>query len=409
MPFVSVEWQCQGPRFGAALHALPCPAPFAHRTDQWWSLGCVAQEDGTALTMLSGPCAANGVRSSIKQRQGEFGPYDETYLAVPPHGIIEKTFYLQVYPVSREGSGFQTPTRTSLRIFEPLSLYGLPTCEDILRSKYRYSQTRWRDLGEVAGFRKFPDNGGPFFVIGWCGQAAAPGYALQVLGERLDAKDVDQQVLKSLNTISRAKFYEGGFHTWYDYEKNEWSHVELLSQGQGMNNMANAVRVGRQRKLDTSQWESFLCHASDVHAARFWTGSGLHSRRMKDSSLRRCVKPTVCLDSRRICKLRGKLPTRMEVDKYRCVNPIGAERSMPAARTRKVPMPRCKGSWRCTKRRKRIAICSGRSMPWTSCSPTSVSGTWTFRPADSEATRSPRAAGRPFRCRTCTWTPMAYS
>ena len=91
---------------------------------------------------------------------------------------------------------------------------------------------------------------------------------MQVLGERLDAKDVDQQVLKSLNTISRAKFYEGGFHTWYDYEKNEWSHVELLSQGQGMNNMANAVRVGRQRKLDTSQWESFLRHASDVHAAR---------------------------------------------------------------------------------------------------------------------------------------------
>ncbi|MHB8969374.1 MAG: hypothetical protein ACYC4N_02835 [Pirellulaceae bacterium] len=268
MPFVSVEWQDQGPRLGAALHTLPCPAPFAHHSDQWWSLGCVAQEDGTELTLLSGPCAANGVRSSIKQRQGGFGPYDETYLAVPPNGIIEKTFYLQTYPVAREGSGFQVPTRTSLKIFEPLSLYGLPTFEEILRSKYRYSQTRWRDLGDVAGFRKFPDNGGPFFVVGWCGQAAAPGYALQVLGERLGAKDVDQQVMKSLNTVSRAKFYEGGFHTWYDYEKNEWSHEELLSQGQGMNNVANAIRVGRKRQVDTSQWESFLRHASDVHAAR---------------------------------------------------------------------------------------------------------------------------------------------
>ncbi|MHB8952192.1 MAG: hypothetical protein ACYC4U_04375 [Pirellulaceae bacterium] len=268
MPFVSVEWQGQGPRFGAALHSLPCPAPFAHRSDQWWSLGCVAQDDGTALTLLSGPCASNGVRSSIKQRQGGFGPCDETYLAVPPRGIIEKTFYLHSYPVSREGSGFQTPTRTSLNIFEPLSLYGLPSFADILRSKYRYSQTRWREVGEVAGFRKFPDNGSPHFVIGWCGQAAAPGYALQVLGERLGATDVDQQVMKSLNTITRAKFYEGGFHTWYDYAKDEWSRVELLSQGQGMYNVANAIRVGRTRKLDTSQWESFLRRASDVHAAR---------------------------------------------------------------------------------------------------------------------------------------------
>ena len=65
--------------------------------------------------------------------------------------------------------------------------------EDILRSKYRYSQTRWRDLGDTGGFRKYPDKGGPFFVIGWCGQAAAPGYALQVLGERLGANDVDSR------------------------------------------------------------------------------------------------------------------------------------------------------------------------------------------------------------------------
>ena len=42
-----------------------------------------------------------------------------------------------------------------------------------------------------------------------------------------------------------------------------------------MQNMANAIRVGRQRKVDTSQWESFLRHACDVHAARIldekWT------------------------------------------------------------------------------------------------------------------------------------------
>ncbi len=268
MPFVSGERQDGDKFWGMAIHSLPCPAPFAHRYDQWWSLGCVAGAEGTELTLLSGPCASNGVRSSIKLRQGGFEAYDDTFLSVPPGGIIEKTFYLQAYPVEREGSGFQTPTRTSLQLFEPFSLYGLPQFADILKSKYRYSQTRWRDLGDTGGFRKYPDEGGPFFVIGWCGQAAAPGYALQVLGERLGARDVDTQVMKSLNTVAQAKFYDGGFHTWYNYEKKEWSNIEVLSQGQGMQNMANAIRVGRQRKVDTSAWESFLKHACDVHAAR---------------------------------------------------------------------------------------------------------------------------------------------
>jgi hypothetical protein len=220
------------------------------------------------LTLLSGPCAANGQRSSIKQFQAGFAPYDNAFLRVPPGGIIEKTFYLQGYPVAREGAGFRTPTHTSLRIFQPFCLYGLPTCAEILRSKYRYSQTRWREEGDVGGFRKFPDSGGPFFVIGWCGQAAAPGYALQVLGEQLNAQHVDVQVAKSLDTLSQARFYDGGFFSWYDYEKNEWSRIEILSQGQGMNNMANAIRVGRKRGMNTSNWEGFLRRACDVHAQR---------------------------------------------------------------------------------------------------------------------------------------------
>ena len=29
--------------------------------------------------------------------------------------------------------------------------------------------------------------------------------------------------MKSLNTVAQAKFYDGGFHTWYNYEKKEWS------------------------------------------------------------------------------------------------------------------------------------------------------------------------------------------
>ena len=150
MPYVSVEWEKNESRWGAALHSLPCPAPFANRDDQWWSLGCEAQEDTTTLTLLSGPCAANGRRSMIKQRQRDFGSYDRAFLNVPSQGIIEKIFYLQAYPVHREGSGFQVPTRTSLDLFQPKSLYGLPTFKEIIRSKCRFAQTSRYEHGDRA-------------------------------------------------------------------------------------------------------------------------------------------------------------------------------------------------------------------------------------------------------------------
>lgn len=269
MPYVSFEWPEEGRWWGAALHSLPCPTPFGHRTDQWWSLGCRAIEGATELALLSGPCASNGRHSVIKQRQRGFEPYPDAWLEVPPGGIIEKTFRLQAYPVAVEGTGFQTATRTSLDLFEPYSLYGFPEFRDIITSKYRFSQTRWQETPTGGGFCKYPDpDRRPYFVIGWCGQAAAPGYALQVLGDKVGAANVDEQVTQSLNTIAKAQFYDGGFHTWYDFKKDEWSHVEPLSQGQGMHNMANAIRVGRQRGIDTKTWEAFLRHACDVHADR---------------------------------------------------------------------------------------------------------------------------------------------
>jgi hypothetical protein len=268
MPYVAFEWAERQEYYGAAIHSLPCPAPYANRDDQWWSLGCESKEYGTLLTLLSGPCAANGKRSVVKQRQRDFGPYDQAFLNVPPGGIIEKTFYLQAYSVACEGTGFQIPTRTSLNLFQPFSLYGLPTFNEIIRSKFRFAQTRWRDDGVDAGFRKYPQTGPPVFVIGWCGQAAAPGYAFQVLGEKLNSPNAHQRAIKSLNTITGAQFYEDGFHTWYDYEKDKWSRVEVLSQGQGMNNVANAIRVAKEQGVDTSKWETFLRKASDVHANR---------------------------------------------------------------------------------------------------------------------------------------------
>ncbi len=269
MPYASIEWPDSSGRTGAALHSLPSPAPFGHRPDQWWSLGLTARDDGTELALLSGPCASNGRKSVVKATQNGFLPYDQAYLDVPAGAIIEKTFYLQVYSVDSEGSGFQHPTRTSLELFAPYSLEGMPTFSEIIRSKYGFAKTRWLETETAAGFKKYPDRN--FFVLGWCGQAAACGYAFQVLAAELNDPNAMRMVQKSLDFVATTEFHDQGFCTWYNADERQWirgGNPELLSQGQAMLNVANAIRQGRNNGLDVTRWEAFLRRACDFHAER---------------------------------------------------------------------------------------------------------------------------------------------
>jgi hypothetical protein len=266
MPFASIEYQAEGGLRGAALHSLPSPTPYGNVRDQWWSLGVVARDKTTELQLLSGPCASNGRRNVIKAIQPGFVPYGPTYLNVAPGAIIEKTFFLEAYPVGEQGSGFRTPVRTSLSIFEPYGLEGLPTFSEIVRAKYRYARTRWAESGDMAGFRKFPDRN--VLVMGWCGQADSLGYALQVLDKGLGDPSARDRAQRSLDTLTKATFYKDGFRTWYDLDKKTWSGTELVSQGQAMLNFAQAIRVGRQGGADTARWEAFLRKACQVHADR---------------------------------------------------------------------------------------------------------------------------------------------
>jgi hypothetical protein len=261
MPFAFVELGAAG----AALHSVPSPTPFGNLRDQWWSLGLEALAGSTELLLLSGPCASNGKRSVIKALQNGFMPYDQAWLKLPAEGIVEKEFYLETFAVEREGAGLARPVATSLRIFDP-DAAGMPSIAEIVRDKYRMAVSRWREAGAESGFRKYPDR--PFYVMGWTGQAEAPGYALLVLGGKLGDPRALSMATRSLDFLTTAKFFEDGFHNWYDYEKKEWSRVERLNEGQAMFTFANAIRVGRARKLDTRKWEAFLRHACQVHAAR---------------------------------------------------------------------------------------------------------------------------------------------
>lgn len=266
VPLAVLEGQGKLRRYGAALHSVPCPIPCGNLPDQWWSLGVTAEDDSLELVLLSGPCACNGRRSAIKAVQGGLVPYDEAFLKVAPGTVIEKTFYLEAYPVGQEGSGFRRPLWSAVDRLQPFSLDGLPAFDEIVEAKYRFAKSRWYKSGDIAGFRKYPDRN--CFVLGWCGQAAAPGYALQVLADGLGDPDAVSMACQSLDFLASAQFYEGGFHTWYDCDKQVWSRHEPLSQGQAMLNFARAIQAGRRDGRSTGRWETFLRRACDFHAER---------------------------------------------------------------------------------------------------------------------------------------------
>lgn len=269
-PFAGIEWAADGLYRSAALHTVPSPVAGGNHTDQWWSLGVIAHSAATELTLLSGPCTANGQRSVVKALQQKFLPYPDAWVSLRPGAVVEKTFFLEVCPRVEQGSGFRTPLRTALELHPPFSLDGLPTLDQIVRDKYRFALTRFRDRPNDAGFEMYPDYvEGTHYVMGWCGQAAALGNALIRLAPRLADPDAVNRAVRAMNHLATAPFNEHGFLLKYTAESGRWSEQDPVSQGQAMENFARAIVAARAHGgIDPSAWETFLRRACTLHAGR---------------------------------------------------------------------------------------------------------------------------------------------
>ena len=270
MPFAALEWETQEGYNGAALHTRPSPVPGGHIQDQWWSLGVKVNEKDTELLLLSGPVGYNKQKNVVKGLQTKPMEYGDTYVKVAPGTVIEKTFYLEVFPVSEQGTAFQQPIHTAIDIFKPFYTDDLPTYQDIISDKYRFAKSRWVSGSGYAGFNMYPDISKEQIVMGWAGQSEAPAYALQLLAARLGEKEqLLDMVQKSLDHICTSPIGANGFPVQFDIEKKEWFRYDPVSEGQALNSIALAVSAAQNHpELKTKKWRNFLKKACMVHSKR---------------------------------------------------------------------------------------------------------------------------------------------
>ena len=235
IPFVmleNVKASC-----AAAVHTTPSPVRGAELADQWWSMGVEAADGYTDFVLYSGPIGYNGQHAVAKALQHRPMKYTNTYINMEPGRVVEKEFYIELYPISAEGTGFQRPIYTALDIYKPYDANAFTDFQTIVEEKYRFAKNRWIDFGNGAvGFDMYEPTLNKEIVMGWCGQAASPGYALQVLSDRLDDADIASMVQRSLDFLSTYPVDEASGMFKLRYNGSVYHGSDHVSCGQGMYN-----------------------------------------------------------------------------------------------------------------------------------------------------------------------------
>ena len=247
IPFVMLENVKES--CAAALHTTPSPVRGAVLSDQWWSMGVEAGEGYTDFVLYTGPIGYNGKHSVAKALQRTPMAYGNTYINMEPGRIVEKEFYVELYPIAVEGTGFQRPIYTALDIYKPYDANSFTDFQTIVEEKYRFAKNRWIDFGNGAvGFDMYEPSLNKEIVMGWCGQAASPGYALQVLSERLDDPAIKSMVQQSLDFLSTYPVDEATGMFKLRYNGSVYHGSDHVSCGQGMYNFAKAIVAARKNK-----------------------------------------------------------------------------------------------------------------------------------------------------------------
>lgn len=268
MPFAMLENAPQ--QFAVALHTTPSPVRGARLSDQWWSLGVENKGAHSELLLYSGPIGYNRQHSVAKALQSKPMKYTDTYLNLEPGRIVEKEFFIETNPIGSAGTGFQQPVHNSIEMHQPFNRERFTPYDDIIRSKYKFALGRWIDSLDCKGFGMYDLNSSHDIVMGWCGQADSPGFALQLLEKRLQDPSIPgkvQELMDFLSDYPAGK--EGIFPVGYNFKKQSYYGGDPVSCGQAMYNFAKAiVKARKDKRYDTRKWEAFLQKACDATSER---------------------------------------------------------------------------------------------------------------------------------------------
>ncbi|MDO5569989.1 MAG: hypothetical protein Q4F97_00800 [Bacteroidales bacterium] len=261
----------------AAIHTVPSPVRGAKLNDQWWSLGIENYGNYTEFVLYSGPIGYNHQRSVAKALQTKPMKYTDTYINMEPGRVIEKEFYIELYNIEKEGTGFQRPVYTSIEMHKPFDADRFSSFKEIVSSKYEFAKTRWIDNGKDFGFGMYPLSSHKDIVMGWCGQADSPGYFLQKIGKYINDDSISIKIQNLMDYLSDYPIMENGmFNVGYSLSDNKFYGGDPVSCGQAMYNFAKAIEYAKKnKKLDTSKWEVFLKKCCDAQSKRIlekdWT------------------------------------------------------------------------------------------------------------------------------------------
>lgn len=268
MPFAMLENSDE--KFAAAVHTTPSPVRGAVLNDQWWSMGVEAKDGYSEFVLYSGPIGYNNQHSVAKALQQRPMRYTDTYLNIEPGRVIEKEFFIELYPIEKEGSGFQQPIYTSLDLHKPYDANRFTDFQTIIEKKYLFAKSRWIDEDQSIGFGMYDLGRAKDIVMGWCGQADSPGYSLQVLEDKLNDSAIRNSVQVSLDYLTGYPINEDGtFPVGYMVKEKKYHGGDHVSCGQAMYNFAKAIETARKNgKYDTKKWEQFLKTICDRQSKR---------------------------------------------------------------------------------------------------------------------------------------------
>ena len=110
---------------------------------------------------------------------------------------------------------------------------------------------------------------GKSIVMGWCGQADSPGYALQLLEKDLDDEDIPGMIQRSLDFLSTYPVNAETGMFPVGFNGKDFYGGDPVSCGQAMYNFAKAIVHARETgNYKTERWEKFLRECCEGQSRR---------------------------------------------------------------------------------------------------------------------------------------------